>query len=180
MNFESLDLVIAFFRPARVHAHQHRGPILAFRAPRAGMDFKVGVITVSLAGQQRLDLATFGSALQFAQRFFRLSEDFTVVLCLGQFDQIDLVGTVQLPVVRLTGSVRPVAAAGASGSEPCPARSTVPDLPPPRSDLQGAPWPHPSQRCLLSRATACSISLTMFWIFDFHAGIPLARAGGER
>ena len=37
--FEDLDLVAVLLGPARVHAHQHRGPVLAFGAAGAGMDF---------------------------------------------------------------------------------------------------------------------------------------------
>ena len=39
-------------RPARVHAQKDRRPILAFRAAGAGVNFKVGLVRVGLAGEQ--------------------------------------------------------------------------------------------------------------------------------
>ena len=50
--------------PARIHAQQHAGPVLALGAAGAGMDFEIAVVAVGLAGQQRLELAAgdFGLA----------------------------------------------------------------------------------------------------------------------
>ena len=55
--FEIFDLEAVFFRPARVHAQQHLRPVLAFGAARAGMDLKIGIEAVGLAGQQRFQFA---------------------------------------------------------------------------------------------------------------------------
>ncbi len=64
--FEILDLETVLFSPARIHAQQHRGPVLALGAAGAGMDFEIGVEAIGLARQQRLQLAArhlFFSAL---------------------------------------------------------------------------------------------------------------------
>ena len=37
-------LVVARFRPAHIHAHQHLRPILALGAARAGMDLDIGIV----------------------------------------------------------------------------------------------------------------------------------------
>ena len=63
---EQLDLVAVLLGPARVHAQQHAGPVLAFGAAGAGMDFEIGVVGVGLAGQQRLELAPRGLGLERA------------------------------------------------------------------------------------------------------------------
>ena len=47
--FHQLDLVAAALGPARVHAQQHVGPVLALGAAGAGMDFEIGVVGVGLA-----------------------------------------------------------------------------------------------------------------------------------
>ena len=62
--FEDLDLVAVLLRPARVHAHEHLGPVLALGAAGAGMDLEIGVVAVGLAGEHRLDLAALGLGLR--------------------------------------------------------------------------------------------------------------------
>ena len=61
-----LDLVAVLLGPARVHAHQHVGPVLALGAAGAGMHFEIGVVAVGLARQQRLELAPRGFGLELA------------------------------------------------------------------------------------------------------------------
>ena len=48
---DQLQLVAVALGPARVHAQQHRRPVLAFGAARAGMDFQIAVVGVGLARQ---------------------------------------------------------------------------------------------------------------------------------
>ncbi len=43
--FEILDLVAVLLGPARVHAQQHAGPVLAFGAAGAGMDLEIGIVS---------------------------------------------------------------------------------------------------------------------------------------
>ena len=66
--FEQLDLVAVLLGPARVHAQQHAGPVLALGAAGAGMDFEIGVVGVGLAGEQRLELAPRGLGLERCER----------------------------------------------------------------------------------------------------------------
>ena len=66
--FEDLDLVAVPLGPARVHAQEHRGPVLALGAAGAGMDLEIGVVAVGLAGEHGLDLAALGLGVQRPQR----------------------------------------------------------------------------------------------------------------
>ena len=84
--FEILDLVAVLLGPARVHAQQHLGPVLALGAAGAGMDFEEGVVAVGLAGQQRLELAARRLGLQFLERGLGLGDDLGVFLGLAEFD----------------------------------------------------------------------------------------------
>ena len=62
--FEQLDLVAVLLGPARVHAKQHAGPVLALGAAGAGVHLEIGVVAVGLARQQRLELAARGLGLE--------------------------------------------------------------------------------------------------------------------
>ena len=48
--FQPLDLVAVLLGPARIHAKQHAGPVLAFRSAGAGVDFEIAIVRVGLAG----------------------------------------------------------------------------------------------------------------------------------
>ena len=63
-----LHLVAVLLGPARVHAHQHLGPVLRLGAAGAGVDLDVAVVAVGLAGQQAFDLAPLRLLGQRAQR----------------------------------------------------------------------------------------------------------------
>ena len=89
--FEVLDLEAVLLGPARVHAQQHLGPVLALGAAGAGMDFEIAIVAVGLAGQQRLELAARHFGLQLAQRRFGLGDDFLIVLGFAEFDQHHLI-----------------------------------------------------------------------------------------
>ncbi len=52
-----IDLEAVLLRPAHVHAEQHTGPVLAFGAAGAGMNFEIAIVGVGFAGKQRLELA---------------------------------------------------------------------------------------------------------------------------
>ena len=73
--FEILDLVAVLLGPARVHAQQHVGPVLALGAAGAGMDFEIGVDCVGLARQQRFQLAPRDLLLQLLERVLGLGDD---------------------------------------------------------------------------------------------------------
>ena len=71
--FHELDLEAVLLGPARVHAQQHAGPVLAFGAARAGMDFQIAVVGVGLAREQRLGLAPRDLGLELARSAFSAS-----------------------------------------------------------------------------------------------------------
>ena len=75
MVFQKFDLEALAFSPAGVHAQQHRRPVLAFGSTSTGMDFKIGVVLVGLAGKQRLDLATTNFFANVANTLFGIGND---------------------------------------------------------------------------------------------------------
>ena len=84
MDFQHLDLEAAALGPARVHAQQHRGPVLALGAAGAGVDFEIGVVGVGLAREHRLDLARPDLARQRADRGLGLLDDRLVAFFLAE------------------------------------------------------------------------------------------------
>ena len=86
-----VDLVAVLLGPARVHAQQHRRPVLAFGAAGAGMDFEIGIVVVGLARQQRLELAARDFGLEPAQRVFGFGDDLLVFLGFAELDQHHLI-----------------------------------------------------------------------------------------
>ena len=80
-------LVAALLGPAHVHARQHRGPILAFRAAGTGVHLEVGVVAVRLARQQSLDAAPLRLVVEFAQRGFAFADRSVVVLRFAELDE---------------------------------------------------------------------------------------------
>jgi hypothetical protein len=86
-----LDLVAVRFRPARVHALEHAGPILALSAAGTGVDFQIAVVRVRLAGQQRFELAPGDFRFQLAQRIFSVADRLGVVFAFAEFDHHQLI-----------------------------------------------------------------------------------------
>src|SRR6516162_1823165 len=72
--FEPVDLVAVLLGPARIHAKQHAGPVLALGAARAGMDLEIGIVAVGFARQQRLQLAPRHLRLELVQRGFGVGD----------------------------------------------------------------------------------------------------------
>ena len=92
LRLDHLDLVAGAFRPSRIHAREHARPVLGFGAPGAGMDFKIGVVGVRLAGEQRLQFGLSGARLQLLQSGERFTEQILVTLLLGQFGHFEVFG----------------------------------------------------------------------------------------
>ena len=90
--FDQLDLEAALFGPAAVHALEHFGPVLAFGAAGAGMDFDIGVVGVGFAREQRPDLVFFGARRERRQRGNRLIDHRLIAFHFGEFDQLGGVG----------------------------------------------------------------------------------------
>ena len=88
---EILDLEAVLLGPARVHAQQHLGPVLAFGAARAGMDLEIGIEAVGLAGQQRLELAPRDLLLQVLERVLGFRDDAGIILGFAELDHLDIV-----------------------------------------------------------------------------------------
>ena len=89
--FDEVDLEAAVLGPARLHTQQHSGPVLALGAAGAGMDFKIGIVVVSLAGKQRLKLAARNFPFELAQARFRFGDDALILLRLAELDQRNLI-----------------------------------------------------------------------------------------
>jgi len=91
VDFQHLDLEAAPLGPARVHAQEHVGPVLALGAAGTRMDFEIGVVAVGLARQHGFDLARPGLAGQRADRRLGLGDDGRVALLLAELDQAEIV-----------------------------------------------------------------------------------------
>ena len=89
--FEIFDLVAVLLGPARIHAQQHVGPVLALGAAGAGVDLEIGIVGVGLARQQRLELAPRDLDLQPLERLFGVGDGLLVLLGLPQLDHGELV-----------------------------------------------------------------------------------------
>ena len=94
--FHRLDLVAMRIRPARIHPRQHGGPVLAFGAAGTGVDFQEGVIAVSLAGEQRLQLGAAHTLGQLLQAGHSLLDHVRIVFHFGKLDDLDRVGQLAL------------------------------------------------------------------------------------
>ena len=164
VNFEQFDLVALAFRPARVHAQEDIGPVLALCAAGAGMDFEIGVVAVGLAGQHRFYLAAGGLGAQDPQGVLGFLDNIAVALFLTQFDEIDRILHLLLESAHAGDAVIEMLAFPHQFLRFGPHRSRGLD---PRICCSTSPAvlpPDPSQRCLLSRLMACLISSTIFSI----------------
>ena len=88
---DPVDLVAVLLGPARIHAQQHVGPVLAFGAAGAGMDLEVGVAGIGLAREQRLELAPRHFGLELPERVFGVADRLAVLLGFAQLDHGELV-----------------------------------------------------------------------------------------
>src|SRR3546814_10785000 len=80
MIVDHLHLHTAPLAPALIHALQHFGPVLAFGAASACVDFKIGVVGVCLSREKRPYLIIVGSVRQRFQghdAFIDRSEEHT-------------------------------------------------------------------------------------------------------
>ena len=89
--FQIFDLVAVLLGPARVHAKQHVGPVLALGAARAGVDLEIGIVGIGLARKQRLELAPGHLGLELLERDFGVGDGGAVVLRLAELDHGELV-----------------------------------------------------------------------------------------
>ena len=158
--FQIFDLEAVLLGPARVHAQQHRGPVLALGAAGAGMDFEIGVEAVGLAGQQRFELAARDFLLQRLQRGLGFGDDALIVLGFAEFDHARHCRRARARPCRCRSANPPARCAPASASGPSADRSRDWDLRRACSARRGGPWMHRRQRCLLSSPTDCLISST--------------------
>src|SRR5688572_7215479 len=89
---DQFHLVAASLAPAAVHAAEHFGPVLAFRATCASVDFQIGVARISFARQQRLDLILISAVRQRLQRRDGFVDHILITLGLSHFDEFGSVG----------------------------------------------------------------------------------------
>ena len=88
---EILDLEAVLFGPARVHAQQHLGPVLAFGAAGAGVNLEIGIEAVGFARQQRFEFAARDFLFQVLQRGLGFGDNAAIVLGFAEFDHADIV-----------------------------------------------------------------------------------------
>ncbi len=89
--FQIFDLEAVFFRPARVHAQQHRGPVLALGTTGAGMNLEVGIEPVCLAAKQRFEFAARDFLLEGFQGGLGFRHHAFIVLGFAELDHPDIV-----------------------------------------------------------------------------------------
>ena len=89
--FQIFDLEAVLLGPARIHAQQHRGPVLALGTAGAGVNFEIGVEPIRLAAQQRLKLAARDFLFQGLERGLGLGHHAFIVLGFAEFDHADIV-----------------------------------------------------------------------------------------
>ncbi len=80
-------LVATLLRPARIHARQHLGPVLAFGTARAGVNLDIRIVAVRLAVEQRFDRAALCVLAQRLQRALAFTDARLIILGFAQFDQ---------------------------------------------------------------------------------------------
>jgi len=89
--FQIFDLEAVLFGPARVHAQQHRGPVLALGTAGAGVNLEIGIEAIGLASQQRFQFAARDFLFQRLQRGLGLGDHTFIVLGFAEFDHADIV-----------------------------------------------------------------------------------------
>ena len=159
---DQLQLVAVPLGPARVHAKQHLGPVLAFGAAGAGMDFEIGVVAVGLARQHRFQPLllrrawrarrwTFSASATIAASFSASAISIRPVASASSFSSAR---TADMRLVELLALAHQLLRGLRD-------RSRWRGLRPWRSVRRGGGRTCPSQRCLLSRAMACWMSSTV-------------------
>ncbi len=91
MVIDQLDLHAAALGPARIHALEHLGPVLALGATRAGVDLDIGIVGVGLTRQQRLDLVLLGAFGERGEAGDAFVDHALVTLGLGHVHELDRV-----------------------------------------------------------------------------------------
>ena len=102
--FDRLDLEPAPFRPARIHAQQHVGPVLAFGAACTGVDLQIGIGAVGFARKQRLDFVAVGAVGQPGERIEPFTLDIGIAFGSGAIIAIVLVRSATNQAATLRGS----------------------------------------------------------------------------
>ena len=91
-----LHLEAAALEPAQVHAQQHLGPVLAFRAAGAGMDGEDGAAFVVLAAEEALLFAALQLALKRGDAVHELPQELVVDGVAGQLLAHELFGGLEV------------------------------------------------------------------------------------
>ena len=85
--------------PAQVHAVEHEGPVLAFGAARAGMDFDEAIVLVGLAGEQCFELHPTDFFHQVFEACLRFGTHPFLAFGVGQFVELKRVGEAFIDIV---------------------------------------------------------------------------------
>ena len=154
---DPLELVPVRFRPAAVHPQQHLGPVLGLGPAGAGVNLEEAVVAVGLAREQALELQAREPLAQRAERGLGLGPSLGVALLLGDLGQRHAVVE---RLLQAALALDRIGQAGALAHHLLRALGLVPECSGSRlrrSARRAGAAPRPSQRCLLSRASPCSI-----------------------
>ncbi len=88
---DELHLETAALAPPHVHAEQHRGPILAFGAARARVDFDIRVHGIGFARQQSFDALSLHLFVEALQGRFAFRDGALVAFGLAKLDERQVV-----------------------------------------------------------------------------------------
>ena len=91
-----LDLVAARVGVAHIHAAQHRGPVLAFRAAGARVYLDIAVVRVDFAGQKSLEFGVLGFLQGQAKAGLHFGQRALVALGLRHLPELDRVACLAL------------------------------------------------------------------------------------
>ena len=97
-DIDDLDLELPPLGPARIHAHEHVGPILALRAAGARMHLEEAVIAVGFAGEQGLDLLAARAIRDRRDGLLALLDRALIAFGLAELDQHS--GIIELALER--------------------------------------------------------------------------------
>ncbi len=91
MALNQLNLVSLGFCPPRIHAQQHRGPVLALGPPGAGVNFDICFVGVGFAGQKCHHTLTPCLGTGERERGFSLCNNLVVTFSLTHLDQFQII-----------------------------------------------------------------------------------------
>jgi len=92
MVVDHLDLVAVALAPARVHAQEHFGPILALGAASAGIDLDIAAVGIRLTSEQSRYLVALCTVGEFTKAAHGIVGERLVAFGLGKLQKFGRVG----------------------------------------------------------------------------------------